>query len=657
MKLIVIIKKGNEVIKEESFSEGPISLGRSSDNDIVLDEPHISRHHVHINWVAGQFIVENLSQVRPLYFEGEKKQKIELNSGQTFEIPPFSIFVEAEEIEEFKETKKSTEPETDIHREEGFSILPSSFEEKIEEQTHIGEAQFIGLLEFLEGPASVQKVEVNKEEKLTIGRASTSTLVIEDEKLSRHHAQIVYENGQFFIEDLASGNGTYVNDKRVQKHALQSGDAIGIGDSKFRFRLVDRRYYHPRQEVSVRPQEELSLKWPGLPSEVVGLGAPQKKSKKALYLGISLALLIVVFLFWPEEKEKNGKAPASREVSEQKGISFESLSEEERAKVLDDVTEAVKQMNEGQFILAINILERLRLKVPDYERVNTLLAKAKQLFQERNIEESKERQHLQKAQGQAREAIAFEIAAAINYYRNHELKEALEAIDKAIEMDPQGEVYPEGIVQAKSLKEEFLKLHKEKSELVKHEEDFKKKIALVKKILNQASTYYREGDYAKAIASWEGVLKYKDPRLKEFTIQSRKNIEEASTQILNAYTAIIQGFDQEFETLFPVGRALAEVATPSQIADLRKKYASVLEKIPPVTAPLTAQRNAIVNKVTMLDRELDSHAQRQFYEALISEGQGDIDDAIRMWREIIATYSSNSEFVGKSQERLRKYRK
>jgi len=77
----------------------------------------------------------------------------------------------------------------------------------------------------------------------TIGRAHSSRLVLDDEKVSRHHALIqpTGTNGCWII-DLGSANGTYVNHRRIE-HAmlLRDLDEITIGPDRIIFRSSDPR--------------------------------------------------------------------------------------------------------------------------------------------------------------------------------------------------------------------------------------------------------------------------------------------------------------------------------------------------------------------------------------------------------------------------------
>jgi len=68
-----------------------------------------------------------------------------------------------------------------------------------------------------------------------IGRALDNDLVIENLSVSRRHAQIEDENGRFFVTDLGSANGTFVNGNRIQKQPLKDQDEISIGKVKLFF--------------------------------------------------------------------------------------------------------------------------------------------------------------------------------------------------------------------------------------------------------------------------------------------------------------------------------------------------------------------------------------------------------------------------------------
>ncbi len=63
----------------------------------------------------------------------------------------------------------------------------------------------------------------------TIGRKAENDLQLLSDTVSRQHAEIVYENDTYFLIDIGSKRGSYVNDQRIERYALQHQDRIRIG--------------------------------------------------------------------------------------------------------------------------------------------------------------------------------------------------------------------------------------------------------------------------------------------------------------------------------------------------------------------------------------------------------------------------------------------
>jgi len=70
-----------------------------------------------------------------------------------------------------------------------------------------------------------------------IGRSSKCDLVINSVKVSREHAIITRERGEYYIEDLGSANGTWYKGEKIEKMKARDGDEIFICDEKFKFVL------------------------------------------------------------------------------------------------------------------------------------------------------------------------------------------------------------------------------------------------------------------------------------------------------------------------------------------------------------------------------------------------------------------------------------
>jgi DNA-binding winged helix-turn-helix (wHTH) protein len=79
-----------------------------------------------------------------------------------------------------------------------------------------------------DGPLSGQQWVMHDEE-VVIGRGSHCHIVIPERRVSREHIRIWHEEGKYFVEDLASKNGTHVNAVKLEEvHELEEGDEIQI---------------------------------------------------------------------------------------------------------------------------------------------------------------------------------------------------------------------------------------------------------------------------------------------------------------------------------------------------------------------------------------------------------------------------------------------
>jgi CRP-like cAMP-binding protein len=73
------------------------------------------------------------------------------------------------------------------------------------------------------------------ENRVTIGRTKESDIHLAEPSVSRQHAVVYLTEGEPIVEDLDSSNGTFVNEEKVKKAALKSGDALRVGKVTLRF--------------------------------------------------------------------------------------------------------------------------------------------------------------------------------------------------------------------------------------------------------------------------------------------------------------------------------------------------------------------------------------------------------------------------------------
>jgi len=88
--------------------------------------------------------------------------------------------------------------------------------------------------------------------RMTVGRDTTSDLVIDNAAVSRTHASVTYGEDAYRVHDEESENGITLNGRRVRKAALEYGDVIGIG--KFEIELVQ-SWHEPVKQAAPQSKE------------------------------------------------------------------------------------------------------------------------------------------------------------------------------------------------------------------------------------------------------------------------------------------------------------------------------------------------------------------------------------------------------------------
>lgn len=113
---------------------------------------------------------------------------------------------------------------------------------------------------------TIDGVVVNKfgieETSLKFGRSTCNQVQIDDLAVSNEHAHIIFEtnkNGKvvYFLEDLGSTNGSFVNEASVKKQQLHHNDSVRIGWNAFTF--ID------EDEVDLKKTSKIKKSWiPGI---------------------------------------------------------------------------------------------------------------------------------------------------------------------------------------------------------------------------------------------------------------------------------------------------------------------------------------------------------------------------------------------------------
>ncbi|PWB71460.1 MAG: ABC transporter ATP-binding protein [Anaerolineales bacterium] len=188
-KLLVTIAGQEE--KSHTLSGDRVTLGRAEDNDIVVNSMIVSRYHAALELTSrGYEIVVSPGATNTLSCQGRPVTDRQLLSHG------------------------------DVLR------IDSDMPGMMVSMTYQSPVQAAAKVPFV--------FKFDEKEKLTIGRDPGNDIVLETPNVSRYHAQVTRVGRRYYITDLRSANGTFVNDKRVEGDVwLNPQDTIRIGPYKF----------------------------------------------------------------------------------------------------------------------------------------------------------------------------------------------------------------------------------------------------------------------------------------------------------------------------------------------------------------------------------------------------------------------------------------
>ncbi|HUT01953.1 MAG TPA: FHA domain-containing protein [Phycisphaerae bacterium] len=106
-------------------------------------------------------------------------------------------------------------------------------------------------------------------EVTVIGRGENCDLQIPLENVSRRHCEVGLSEGELKVKDLASSNGTYVNNKRINESPLAAGDRLVVGPIVFTIQIDG----IPEEIIPIKTSGERQAETPGGEEEIVELEA------------------------------------------------------------------------------------------------------------------------------------------------------------------------------------------------------------------------------------------------------------------------------------------------------------------------------------------------------------------------------------------------
>lgn len=291
------ISRGGVLEQRITLDKDVIRIGRLDDNDVVLKDGSISRHHAQIERQGDRFVIKDLGSQNGIWMGGARVPEVELLPGTAFVMGIFNGTVEAPPVQA------------------GPSVAGPYTWAKL----------FV-----LDGPVAQPEISLNRPE-VRFGRSATLEVPINDDLVSKIHAKIVYQNSQHTIMDTGSRNGVFVNGLRVESQVLKHRDEVQIGPARFAFSETG-EYIPPQPVIAAALPQGGMASAPGpahAPAPALA-AAPKGKSlfsriPKIVWLGGGLALVIVIILMAVLSGPPKTGGPSSKEVSSENQNTIQRL--------------------------------------------------------------------------------------------------------------------------------------------------------------------------------------------------------------------------------------------------------------------------------------------------------------------------------------------
>ena len=189
-----------------------LTIGRAADNDLIIPENDHScgDHHAIIHIVQNGVKLTACEKNR-IIFRGESLSSTVLKKNDRVSIGDSEIYVKA--------ASESAYAPCDVHR-----------------------------LETLGGERNGEMIRLEKS-PFRIGSAEDNDLVLKSDVVSSHHAEIrISENGEPWLRDMGSTNGTFVNGERLKRQERMLMDLDEISVACFDYAFLDRNVVHTRTQ-------------------------------------------------------------------------------------------------------------------------------------------------------------------------------------------------------------------------------------------------------------------------------------------------------------------------------------------------------------------------------------------------------------------------
>jgi pSer/pThr/pTyr-binding forkhead associated (FHA) protein len=222
----IVIKYEDKVIERVVSEKKRISIGRTSENDIVLENRGVSRRHAQIEFNDNAAVIIDNESLNGTFVNNRKISEEILRDNDIVTIGKYNLVYH---------TEVSRQPSA--ANLDGTMVLKTKRQKELIQQDQYEKElvkQVGGSLLLGEDNTDFSEYQIDHN-VTTIGRAKFVHVHVKGFMLSGIQAKIVKEEEQFLIVNLGRKGKTKVNGEPINRLALKNGDIIQVGKSVFRF--------------------------------------------------------------------------------------------------------------------------------------------------------------------------------------------------------------------------------------------------------------------------------------------------------------------------------------------------------------------------------------------------------------------------------------
>jgi len=222
----IVVKFDNRVVERVVTEKEYLSIGRTSDNDIVLDNRGVSRKHARIDFTGNEAVLIDNESLNGTFVNAKKITEERLRDKDVITIGKFDL--------EFHSGPGANEKMSDH---DGTMILNTKRQRdmvKMDKQDQqVVQKAGCSVLMGLEN-AKVEEVQLDRD-IVTLGKSKYVNVKVGGFLTSGIQAKVVQEGREFFVFNVGRAGKTKLNGESVQRHELRNGDILQVGNSTFRF--------------------------------------------------------------------------------------------------------------------------------------------------------------------------------------------------------------------------------------------------------------------------------------------------------------------------------------------------------------------------------------------------------------------------------------